>query len=125
MRKLWRFLQRLRPQGFPGFENFHIASTASIGDHGSQGTSTAFHTTVRKIVENSVEVVEAFRSGLQEFLQILPRAVLPGRIDGVGDVPDDLGELGLLFHHLFHPVDGVEDGGVVTAAELLADLRQR
>ena len=59
MRKLWRFPQRLRPQGFPGFENFHTASTASIGDHGSQGTSTAFHTTVRKIVENSVEVVEA------------------------------------------------------------------
>ena len=76
-------------------------------------------------MENSVEVVEALRSGLQEFLQILPRAVLPGRIDGVGDVPDDLGELGLLFHHLLHPVDGVEDGGVVTAAELLADLRQR
>ena len=59
MRKLWRFPQRLRPQGFPGFENFHTASTASIGNHGSQGTSTAFHTTVRKIVENSVEVVEA------------------------------------------------------------------
>lgn len=75
MRKLWRFPQRLRPQGFPGFENFHTASTASIGDHGAEGTSTAFHTTVRKIVENSVEVVEAFRSGLQEFLQILLRAV--------------------------------------------------
>lgn len=75
MRKLWRFPQRLRPQGFPGFENFHTASTASIGDHGAQGTSTAFHTTVRKIVENSVEVVEAFRRGLQEFLQSLPRAV--------------------------------------------------
>lgn len=59
MRKLWRFPQRLRPQGFPGFENFHTASTASIGDHGARGTSTAFHTTVRKIVENSVEVVEA------------------------------------------------------------------
>jgi len=59
VRKLWRFPQRLRPQGFPGFENFHTASTASIGDHGAQGTSTAFHTTVRKIVENSVEVVEA------------------------------------------------------------------
>ena len=77
MRKLWRFPQRLRPQGFPGFENFHTASTASIGDHGAEGTSTAFHTTVRKIVENSVEVVEALRSGLQEFLQILPRAFFP------------------------------------------------
>lgn len=59
MRKLWRFPQHLRPQGVPGFENFHTASTASIGGVVDRGASTGFHTTVRRIVENSVEVVEA------------------------------------------------------------------
>ena len=42
-----------------------------------------------------------------------------------GDLLDPLGELGIGLHLLFHLVQGVEDGGVVTVAELLADAVQR
>ena len=44
-----------------------------------------------------------------------------GGVDRVGDVPHDLGQLRLLLHHLFYPLDGVEDCGVMAVAELLAD----
>ena len=45
-----------------------------------------------------------------------------GGVDRVGDVPDDLVELGLVLSVLLHSVDGVEHGGVVAPAKLLADF---
>ena len=52
-----------------------------------------------------------------------PGALLLG-VDISGDLLHRLGEGGLFLHPLLHLLQGVEDGGVVSAAELLADVHQ-
>ena len=38
------------------------------------------------------------------------------------DVFDDFGDLRVVFHQFLDPVDGVHDGGVVSALKFLADF---
>lgn len=52
-----------------------------------------------------------------------PGASLLG-VDVGGDLLHRLGEGGVFLHPLLHLLQGVEDGGVVSAAKLLADVHQ-
>ena len=45
-------------------------------------------------------------------------------VDVCFDVFDDLSQVGIIFHALFHAVDGVKDGGMVSVAKFPANVIQ-
>lgn len=99
-----------------------LTAPREIGSTGGVGKSKPFYTQEKQNEKFPHSVFHIFTKSGGIVERIQGDYLLIPDIDIGGNILDDLLDFRVLLDHLFHPVDGVEDGGVVPALELLANL---